>query len=391
MKKIQIVCLMLGLFVLSLPQQAEAYMGICCGKCGGNMPMNIAGGGVPETHEFRFKINPEFMRMQGLRSGISSVDGNSLLGMPVMMGSPTGKYMAVQERMDMSMLNLSAGYSFSERFFAGIMGMYTKKDMDMRFSSMMQTMTGQAGFTMKSQGMADTMLMTKYLLWADDILIPSSQVSLFAGVSLPTGSISKRNSEHPLAMRKTELLPYGMQLGTGTYDPTVGLLYQGSSSPMWWGLNGMYTARVHDNNQGYRRGNTGKVDAYLMYQPRVDTVLEFQLNGKWDGKIKGQANEALSGASGHATQGNAASPFMTPLWDTNNYGGTQLFATTGVQWQPMPFNIINVQVSVPLYRRLNGVQMETDWRVSLTWYVELPTGKSIRSNKLGSGPSHLGF
>jgi len=386
MKKIQLVCLMLALFVLSLPQQAEAYMGICCGKCGGNMPMNIAGGGVPETHEFRFKINPEFMHMQGLRSGVSSVDGASLLGMPA-----AGKYMAVQERMDMSMLNLSAGYSFSERFFAGVMGMYSKKDMDMRFNSVMQTMTGQAGFTMKSQGMADTMLMTKYLLWADDVLIPSSQVSLFAGLSLPTGSITKRNSEHPLAMRKRELLPYGMQLGTGTYDPTLGLLYQGSSSPVWWGLNGMYTARLHNNSEGYRHGNRGKVDAYLMYQPRVDTVLEFQLNGQWDGHLKGQANEALSGASGHAVQGNAASPFMTPLWDTRNYGGTQLFATTGVQWQPMPFNIINLQVSLPLYRRLNGVQMETDWRVSLTWYVELPTGKSVRSQKLGHGPSHLGF
>lgn len=386
MKKLQFVCLMLGLFAVIMPQQADAYMGICCGKCGGNMPMNIAGGGVPETHEFRFKINPEFMHMQGLRSGISSVNGNSLLGMPA-----AGKYMAVQERMDMSMLNLSAGYSFSERFFAGVMGMYSKKDMDMRFNSTMQTLTGQAGFTMKSEGVADTMLMAKYLLWADDILIPTSQASLYAGLSLPTGSITERNTEHPLAVRKKELLPYGMQLGTGTYDPTLGLLYQGSSSPMWWGVNGMYTARLHDNSQGYRHGNTAKVDAYVMYQPRVDTVLEFQLNGKWDGKLKGLANEALSGASGHATQGDAASPFVTPLWEPNNYGGTQLFVTTGVQWQPMPFNIINVQVSVPLYRRLNGVQMEADWRVSLTWYVELPTSKSIRSQKLGAGPSHLGF
>ncbi|RLL50996.1 transporter [Mariprofundus sp. EBB-1] len=388
MKRIKLVRLMLGLFALLLPQQAAAYMGICCGKCGGNMPMNIAGGGVPETHEFRFKINPELMHMQGLRSGTTTVDGGSLLGNPAL-----GKYMAVQERMDMSMLNISAGYSFSERFFAGVMGMYVDKRMDMKFSSMMSmpAMAGVPGFTMKSHGVGDTMLMAKYLLWADDILIPSSQVSLFAGLSLPTGSISQRNSEHPMAVRKNELLPYGMQLGTGTYDPTLGLLYQGSNSPMWWGLNGMYTARLHDNSQGYRHGNRGKVDAYLMYQPRVDTVLELQLNGTWDGTLKGQANAALSGASGHAVQGNAASPFMTPLWDTNNYGGTQLFATTGVQWQPMPFNIINAQVSLPLYRRLNGVQMETDWRVSLTWYVELPTAKSIRSQKLDHGPSHLGF
>jgi len=293
--------------------------------------------------------------------------------------------------MDMVMLNVSAGYSVSERFFAGIMGMYAKKDMDMRFNNVMKTMAGQAGFIMRSRGLSDTMVMGKYLLWADDVLIPSSQLSMFGAFSLPTGSINQRNDEHPLLVRQKELLPYGMQLGSGTYDPTLGLLYQGSSSPFWWGLNGMYTARLHDNSRNYRLGNKARFDVYLMHQPRVDTVLEVQLNGEWKGRIKGQADEALSGASGHAVQGNGASPFMTPLWNTNNYGGTQLFATVGVQWQPLPLNIINLQVSVPLYRRLNGVQLETDWRISLTWYMELPTDRSIRSQKQGHTPAHLGF
>ena len=396
MKKIRLLLLFAGLLMIALPQQAEAYLGICCSKCGGNMPTNIAGGGIPETYELRIKISPEFMRMEGLRSGTSSVSESSLLGMPMMMGSPTGKYMAVQERMDMSMLNLTLGYSFSEKFFAGIMGMYTKKDMDMKFNSMMSMPvmmggTGVPGFTMKSQGIADTMLMGKYLLHADDPMIPTSQVSLFAGLSLPTGSITERNDEHPLAMRKKELLPYGMQLGSGTFDPTVGLLYQGSSSPLWWGANGMYTARLHDNDEGYRKGNQARADLYLMYQPRVDTVLELQLNGKWSDKIKGQADEAVSGASGRATQGNAATPYMTPLWDPNNYGGTQLFATVGIQWQPVPMQVVNLQFSLPLYRRLNGVQMETDWRATLTWYIEIPTSKSIRSGGQPDGPSHLGF
>ncbi len=391
MKKIRFFLFLAGVLMSGMPQQAEAYMGICCSKCGGNMPMNIAGGGVPETYEFRIKINPEFMRMEGLRSGTSSVNESSLLGMPA-----ARKFMAVQERMDMSMLNLSVGYSFSEKFFAGIMGMYSNKEMDMKFSPMMSMPvmmggTGVPGFTMKSRGFADTMLMTKYLLYADDPLIPTSQFSLFSGLSLPTGSITKRNTEHPLAMRRKELLPYGMQLGSGTFDPTLGLLYQGSSSPLWWGLNAMVTGRFYDNNQGYRKGSEGRVDAYLMFQPRVDTVFELQLNGQWSGRIKGQDNEALSGASGHAVQNNAASPFMTPLWNPDNYGGTQLFTTLGVQWQPMPLHIINLQVSLPIYRRLNGVQMETDWRASLTWYVEFPTSKSIRSKRQGYAPSHLGF
>ena len=47
------------------------------------MPMNILGGGIPETHEFRFKISPMYMRMDGLRDGTSNVSTGDILGIPV--------------------------------------------------------------------------------------------------------------------------------------------------------------------------------------------------------------------------------------------------------------------------------------------------------------------
>ncbi len=374
-----------ALFMLQ-PGEAHAYLGLCCSKCGGNMPLNIPGGGVPETSEFRFKISPVFMRMEGLRDGTTSIDTNSLLGMPA-----AGKFMAVQENMDMYMLNVALGYSFSDDFFAGIMGMYQANRMDMRFNTVMQGMTGMPGYTMESDGLKDTMLMSKYRIFADDPMIPASQASLLLGLNMPTGSINKRNTTHPLGMRQKELLPYGMQLGSGTFDPVLGLLYQGSSSPWWWGVNGTYTGRWYDNDRDYRLGDQYNLDAYLMYQLRYDWVLEFQLNGESQGKIRGEADESLTGASGHAVQGNPNSPFMTPLWDTANYGGTNLFATIGLQWQPVPLHILNVQVGLPLYRDLNGPQLEKDWRIQFTWYMELPTRDSIRHGGKSEKPSKLGF
>ncbi len=272
--------------VLLAPVKAHAYLGLCCTKCGGNMPLNILGGGIPETHEFRFKIQPAFMRMQGLRSAASNVDAGSLLGMPVMGGRPTGKFMAVQKNMNMSMLNLAMGYSFSDDFFAGIMPMYKDNRMDMAFNSTMSMMTKQAGYTMKSNGIADTMLMTKYRIYSDDPLILTSEASVFVGASLPTGSINQRNSTHPLAVRRTELLPYGMQLGSGTVDPILGLLYQGSSSPWWWGLNGLYTGRWYDNRRNYRLGDNLKVDAYTMHQISYNFLWQVQANFEWKGHIR---------------------------------------------------------------------------------------------------------
>ncbi len=382
-----------GVLLLASPGMAHALVGLCCGKCGGNMPMNIPGGGVPETYEFRFKIQPMFMRMNGLRSGASNVDGASLLGMPVMMGKPTGKFMAVPKNMNMSMLNLALGYSFSDDFFASVMAMYQDNRMGMQFNSMMQAMTKQSGYTMKSHGFADTMLMSKYRLYANDPLIPTRQVSLFLGASLPTGSIGKRNTTHPLAVRQRELLPYGMQPGSGTVDPILGVLYQGSSSPWWWGVDGLYTGRWYDNARNYRLGDVWKLDAYLMNQLSYNFLWQAQINLEWKGRIRGEADEAASGVSGHATHGDPASPYMTPLWNPRNYGGVKASVTLGVQWQPAPLHILDLTVRLPVYQRLNGVQLKDQYGVMFTWYMEFPTAKSIRSLSHPVSPvdAELGF
>jgi hypothetical protein len=381
-----------GLLLFTMMANAQAYVGMCCGKCGGNMPMNIPGGGIPETHEYRVKMSFSQMHMEGLRNGTSNVDVDSLLGMPVMMGNPTGKYMAAPTAMDMNMMNITTGYSFSDRFFAGIMFMYTRKDMDMKFNNMMQTLTGQNSFTMKSEGIGDTMFMAKYQLFADDPLMPTNQASLLFGLNLPTGSIDERNTYHPVSVRQSELLPYGMQLGSGTFDPTLGYLFQSSRSPYWWGINASYTARLYDNDRNYRLGDESRVDVYGMYQFQYNWLFQLQLNLHHQGAISGEADEALSGASGHVTQDGASSPYVTPLWDTSNYGGTQLFTTIGVQWQPAPLHIVDFNIGLPLYRDLNGPQLEQDYRVMLTWFIEIPTSKSRRykmSNPTAN--SSLGF
>jgi hypothetical protein len=371
---------------------AAAYVGLCCGKCGGNMPMNIPGGGIPETAEFRFKLTPSFMHMDGL------LDGTSSVGTAALLGPPNGTtYMAVPTSMDMRMVSLSAGYSFTDDLFAGLMFMWMDKEMDMRFNSAMATATGRSGFTMQSAGMGDTMLMTKVRLFADDPLIPTRQASLLMGLSLPTGSIDEKNRTHPLALRRAEQLPYGMQLGSGTFDPTLGLLYQGSASPWWWGANLTGTWRLYDNARDYRLGNRYALDLYSMRQFRHDALVQFQLNAEHQGRIGGVMDEFASGLSGWAdsTRDDGASTNsnpMTPLWATDHYGGTKVFATAGFQWQPRSMHIIDLSFQVPVYQNLNGPQLEEAWRAMLTWYVEVPTPLSIRyPGHPATGPAELGF
>ncbi|UCD12449.1 MAG: hypothetical protein JSU88_05035 [Nitrospinaceae bacterium] len=53
---------------------AQAYIGLCCAHCGGNMPLNIPGGGIPEPQEFRFKLIQMYMQMGPLRDGANDID-----------------------------------------------------------------------------------------------------------------------------------------------------------------------------------------------------------------------------------------------------------------------------------------------------------------------------
>lgn len=340
---------------------SNSKAGLSCVHCGENMPLNIMGAGIPEPKEFRFKMSGSYMSMEGLTQDGDSIRAEEILGMPAM-----GKFMAVPTAMDMKMLSATLVYSFTHKLVGGVMVMKNRNSMDMEFNGPMSMMFGK-GYTMESEGVGDTMLMAKYRFYADHHIAPKSQASVLFGLSLPTGSIDEKNKKHPNPMMADNQLPYGMQLGSGTYDPSIGLLYQGTSKPIWWGANLVYTARLEDNKRDYRLGDKATLDLYGMYQLSSEFLIHGQLNGKYEGKVDGVMKEGV-----------LESAYMSPLWDTGSYGGSEVNFTAAFQYRPKPFNVIDVGVSVPLLHDSNGVQLENDYSVMVTWYKEIITGKSTR-------------
>jgi len=259
----------------------------------------------------------------------------------------------------------------------------------MEFNAGLQAATGESGFTMESKGVGDIQLLGKYRLYSDDHLAPKDQVSTLFGVSVPTGSIDKKFSNNPVSGQNGTILPFKMQLGSGTFDPMIGLTYQGSQDPFWYGATSLYTARIYDNNRGYQQGDEFRLDLYGMYQFHEKSVAHLQLNGTWNDSYSDEPDAGRELGHGHLGF-NPANPFTSPLFDPSNYGGTQLNVTAGIQWQPLPLNIIELNGSVPLYQDLNGPQMAEDYRVMLTWYIELPTKQSRRHTGI-KPPQELGF
>ena len=364
------------LFILITATNAAAYIGLCCAHCGGNMPLNIMGGGIPETHEYRFKISEMFMTMDGLRDGTDE-KSTSDIGP----STASGKFRGVPKSMDSYMTMLGGAYSFTDNFAGMIMGGYVRNTMSMD--------TTAGGYDMFSQGLTDTKLIGKYRLYSDDNLAPKHQLSAITGVTAPTGRITLKNTNHPTQTMRGKLLPFGMQTGSGTWDPIFGLTYQKIADPFWYGANFMTTQRWGTNDQDYTKGDEYTVDLYLMKQFNEKALAHVQLNGKAWGDYSNEPKRGKDSGDCHAML-NPARDWMTPLCDPTNYGGVNLHATIGVQFQPVPLHIAELNLSVPLYQNLKGPQLQSDYMLRLTYYLEVPTKKS-RRYKGFSAPKQLGF
>lgn len=367
------------IFSLIFSANAAAYIGLCCAHCGGNMPLNIQGGGVPETHEFRFKTTEMLMHMNSLRDG-TDVKKSSDYGP----SNSATHFRGVPKSMTSWMTMVGGAYSFTDDFAAMIMTGYQHNTMVMDITTMMGV-----SYKMHSQGMTDTKIMGKYRLFTDDHLAPKHQLATVFGVTAPTGKITVKNTNHPTKTMQGKLLPFGMQLGSGTWDPIFGLTYQKVADPFWMGANFMTTQRWGVNDQEYTKGDEYTVDLYLMKQFREDKVLSFQLNGKAWGDYSSEPKRGKDSGDCHAML-NPAKDWMTPLCDPTNYGGVNLHATVGMQFQPLPLQIAELNFSIPIYQNLKGPQMQSNYMIRLTYYWEVPT-KNSRRYKGFSAPTKLGF
>jgi hypothetical protein len=110
-----------------------------------------------------------------------------------------------------------------------------------------------------TKGFGDTILSAMYMPYA------SAHTLLFVdgGIGLPTGNISKKNRAAGLERLD---YPYNMQMGSGTYDPIVGVMPMYLNGKFQTGSRVSATIRTGQNKNGYRLGNLYRMDAWADYE-----------------------------------------------------------------------------------------------------------------------------
>lgn len=279
------------------------------------------------------------MNMSGLRDGTSNVSVNEVIPM---MGSKYG-YMMAPTRMTMDMHMLMVMYGVTDRLTLMAMANYQENKMDM----LMNMGMGKGNTKeppMRTSGIGDTELRVIYKI--NKHLVGS------LGLSLPTGDIEKEF----VTMKRTYRIPYGMQLGSGTYDLKPALTYSGlSHDEKWnWGAQAMYTWRTAKNDNDWKYGDSLKVTGWLQraFGPAASWL---RLAYSDTGRIKGSDPEIDKMLDPNPMKG-ASSPDADP----RNYGGQRLDGLVGVSFRKGAVSL-GVEGGVPLYQDLNGLQLKTRW------------------------------
>ncbi|MEN8816108.1 MAG: transporter [Nonlabens sp.] len=332
MKKIQIIALLLaGMSAFAQSDNNNSTDHIYTGnRPDGHAPINVMGDHTHAKGEFMVSYRFATTTMEDLRRGSDDVSFESVL-------RPNGgQYMVTPTEMSMNMHMLGAMYAPTDRLTLMAMTMY----MDMS----MEHLTAMGGnFTTTSSGLGDTSLSALYKLFKKSSYSIHGQL----GISLPTGGIDNEDVT-PASMGNEVILPYPMQIGSGTYSGILAFTYLGQSKCFSWGSQVRGEKRFGENDNGYTLGDrlnwnnwaAYKATDWLSISTRIEAVAVEDTDG---------VNPDLN-------------PLMVITADTANSGGTFLNGGLGVNLYAPTGSLkgfrLGLEYSLPLAQQFNGVQLK---------------------------------
>jgi hypothetical protein len=305
------------------------------GRPDGHAPITVMGDHMHAMGEWMLSYRYMTMDMEGLLKGSDSIAAASS-------GYPMGGTM-LPKAMTMDMHMLGAMHAISDKWT--LMGMLNYLDNDMTMLN---------GMSMESNGLGDLKLSGLYDLASWD---NGRRVHLNVGISAPTGAIDERKADG------TTILPYGMQLGSGTWDFLPALTFLGQTDNYSWGAQVGGVLRMGDNDRDYSLGN--RVDIALWGGRKLSD--SFSLSAKFDYFSLSQ----VDGEDKYVTAKPAMTKDMSPGYDSIHQGrdlstfglGLNYYCRNGT----FKGHRLAVEWETPMSEDVNGVQLETDSIWSLGW------------------------
>jgi len=228
-------------------------------------------------------------------------------------------------------------YAFSDSASIALMLPQIQKDM-----TMIQKM-GRAEIRSTSQGMGDIKINSLIKLMEDT----DSRLILGSGLSLPTGSINEEDNGSKL--------PYGMQLGSGSYGLNLIATYVRTKDSWSFGSQISMTTYLNENTNDYKIGNKYQTSLWLTksFNNQIGTSVRLTQDNK----------DPISSNEDSVST-------MSTSFNPKEQHGTRRVAFLGLDYTNSSFltgHRIALEYGIPVGFNLAGYQLKSDKMLTLGW------------------------
>ena len=351
------------LSIAALPAAYADPVFDCCpsethhGRPDSHAPISIMGDHTHEKGGWMLSYRFMRMKMDGMVNGTNSASSQEVFD---------ANYAVTPESMTMDMHMIGMIHAPTDRLTLMAMVNFVEKEMSMtrkpahgmghmggHGGMMMDGMEGghhggHAGgsFSHASSGLGDITLGGLYKIHDTD----RQRIHLNLGIGLPTAGVEEK--EHGM------LLPYGMQLGSGTWDLKPGITWLGQCDDFSLGAQAMGTIRLEDENDaGYALGDKFDLTAWAARQLNESISASLRISYTNADAIDGHFSSHHSHSS--------------PAFIQGNYGGEFLEGGIGLNFQirqgALKGHRLAIEGIFPMHQDLNGVGMERDYSLVAGW------------------------
>lgn len=307
-----------NLFAHSSHQQADDHA-----------PIGVMRDHVHNKGEFMASYRFKYMKMHDLRAGDNKSNKHEVFK----------SYNMSPVEMSMKMHMLGAMYGVTDNLT--LTGMLSAAEKNMTSEMKMNGRNMKA----RTAQIGDSKINALYQFLNKD----KKRAQFNLGLSLPTGAYNEKNN--------VTQLPYAMQIGSGSYELLPGVSYVNKKYDFSFGAQINATFRLDANDRGYKLGDAYNATAWIA--KNINSALSLSTRLDYNKK------EAIEGVD------KSLNTVLTPASNISVYDSQRLDLLLGsnfiVPKGALKGNRIGLEFGMPIYERIDGPLLETDYVINLGW------------------------
>jgi hypothetical protein len=298
-------------FVLVIASALASPSALACSACGCTLSSDWASQGLAATGGWRADFRFDYFNQDQLRSGTDSVSRSSV---PIPNDEEIQQYTINRNyalNLDYSP-NKTWGVNFLLPWYDRAHATIAEGDTEVS--------------TSHDTGIGDLRIVGRYMGLGEQ-----RNTGVEFGLKLPSGRFGSDFRTGPQAGQP---LDRGLQLGTGTTDLLLGAYNFGALAPDWGYFAHALLSQALDSREHFRPGTGININLGVRYTASETIVPQLQVNARLEKRETG-ANA-----------------------DVDNSGASLVYLSPGLTWNISRRFSASAFLQVPLYQRVNGLQIE---------------------------------